>query len=113
MRQAVVTALGLAVGIGLVITVTALSSGVRDAQGKVLGALLGGGADITVAVPVPPATGGGPGGGYGGFTPRPNTQHTDRMTETTQGPMNVSAVAAIARLHDVNAAAGGLVLTET
>jgi hypothetical protein len=31
-RQAVVTAAGLAVGIGLVITVTALSSGVRSAR---------------------------------------------------------------------------------
>ncbi len=113
MRQAVVTAAGLALGIGLVITVTALSSGVRDAQGKVLGALFGVGTDITVTVPVPPATGGGPGGGYGGFTPEPYTQHTDKLTAQTQGPMNVSAVAAIARLHDVNAAAGGLVLTET
>jgi hypothetical protein len=30
---------GLAVGVALVITVTALSSGVRTAQGKVLGSL--------------------------------------------------------------------------
>ena len=39
MRQAVVIAAGLAVRVGLVITVTALSSGVRSAQGKVLGSL--------------------------------------------------------------------------
>jgi hypothetical protein len=43
MRQAVVTAAGLALGIGLVITVTALSSGVRTSQDRVLGALFGGG----------------------------------------------------------------------
>ena len=53
MRQAVVTALG----IGLVITVTALSSGVRAAQGKVLGALFGVGTDITVTTPTTPASG--------------------------------------------------------
>jgi putative ABC transport system permease protein len=111
-RQAVVTALGLALGIGLVITVTALSSGVRDAQGKVLGALFGVGTDITVTTPVPGPAAGGPGGGFGGFTPKPYTQHTDTLTSPTQGPLNVSAVAAIARLHDVSAAAGGLVLTE-
>ena len=112
MRQAVVTALGLALGIGLVITVTALSSGVRSAQGKVLGALFGVGTDITVTTPATPAATAGPGGGIGGFTPKPYAQHTDILTSPTQGTLNVSAVAAIARLHDVSAAAGGLVLTE-
>src|SRR5262249_13511552 len=33
------------------------------------------------------------------------------LTSPTQGTLNVSAVAAIARLHDVSAAAGGLGLT--
>jgi putative ABC transport system permease protein len=112
MRQAVVSALGLALGIGLVITVTAVSSGVRSAQGKVLGALFGVGTDITVTTPVTPAATAGPGGGIGGFTPKPYAQHTDSLTSPTQGTLNVSAVAAIARLHDVSAAAGGLVLTE-
>jgi putative ABC transport system permease protein len=111
MRQAVVTALGLALGIGLVITVTALSSGVRDAQGKVLGALFGVGTDITVTTPTQPASANSQ-GGYGGFTPKPGVQHQDILDSPTQGTLNVSAVAAIARLHDVSAAAGGLVLTE-
>jgi hypothetical protein len=39
MRQAVVIAAGLAVEVGLVITVTPVSSGVLSAQGKVLGSL--------------------------------------------------------------------------
>jgi hypothetical protein len=52
MRQAVVISAGLALGIGLVITVTALSSGVRTARGEVLGALFGVGTDITVTTPV-------------------------------------------------------------
>ena len=112
MPQAVMTAGGLALGIGLVITVTALSSGVRSAQGKVLGALFGVGTDITVTTPTTPAAAAGPGGGIGGFTPKPYAQHTDTLTSPTQGTLNVSAVAAIARLHDVSAAAGGLVLTE-
>ena len=112
MRQAVVTSAGLALGIGLVITVTALSSGVRSAQGKVLGALFGVGTDITVTTSATPAATAGPGGGIGGFTPKPYAQHTDTLTSPTQGRLNVSVVAAIARLHDVSAAAGGLVLTE-
>ena len=47
-RQASIIALGLALGIGLVITVTALSSGVKNAQGEVLHSLYGQGTDITV-----------------------------------------------------------------
>lgn len=109
MRQAVVTALGLALGIGLVITVTALSSGVRSAQGKVLGALFGVGTDITVTTPTTPAPGSG---GMAQITPEPYVQHSDTLSSPTQGPLNASAVAAIARLHDVSAAAGGLTLTE-
>ena len=46
MRQAVLIASGLAVGIGLVITVTALSAGVRNAQGTVLHSLYGVGTDV-------------------------------------------------------------------
>jgi putative ABC transport system permease protein len=108
MRQAVVTALGLALGIGLVITVIALSSGVSSAQGKVLGALFGVGTDITVTTPTAPA----PGGGIGQITPEPYAQHQDVLGSPTQGTMAASWVPAIARLRDVSAAAGGLVLTE-
>jgi putative ABC transport system permease protein len=109
MRQAVVIAAGLALGIGLVITVVALSSGVRSAQGKVLGALYGVGTDITVTTPVKPLSGSG---GFAQITPKPYVQHQDILGRPTQGPVTVSAVAAIARLRQVPAAAGGLVLTE-
>ena len=73
MRQAIFIALGLAIGIGLVITVMGASSGVKAAQAKVLRALYGIGTDVTVTTkPKPPsgrpATGGqnaaGPGGGH-------------------------------------------------
>jgi putative ABC transport system permease protein len=109
MRQAVVTALGLALGIGLVITVTALSSGVRSAQGKVLGALFGVGTDITVTTATAPASGSA---GMAQITPEPYVQHSDTLASTSQGTMGASAVASVARLRDVSAAAGGLVLTE-
>jgi putative ABC transport system permease protein len=107
MRQAAVTAAGLALGIGLVITVTALSSGVRSAQGKVLGSLFGVGTDITVTTATVPVS-----GGMAQITPEPYVQHPDILSSPTQGPLSASSVRAIARLRDVTAATGGLVLTE-
>lgn len=108
MRQAVLTAAGLAVGIALVVTVTAMSSGVRSAQGRVLGALFGVGTDITVTTATAPA---GP-SGFNQVTPEPYVQHSDVLGSPTQGTLNASAVTAIARLRDVSTAVGGLVLTE-
>jgi ABC-type lipoprotein release transport system permease subunit len=48
-RQALLTALGLAVGVALVVTVTAYADGVSEAQDKVLQSLYGVGTDITVS----------------------------------------------------------------
>ena len=47
-RQALLTALGLAVGVALVVAVTAYADGVGRAQGEVLQSLYGVGTDITV-----------------------------------------------------------------
>ena len=47
-RQAILTSLGLALGICLVVVVTAASSGVSDAQTQVLHSLYGVGTDISV-----------------------------------------------------------------
>jgi putative ABC transport system permease protein len=47
-RQAVLVALGLALGVGLVVTVAAASAGVRSAQSDVLSAMYGVGTDVTV-----------------------------------------------------------------
>ena len=47
-RQALLTALGLAVGVGLVVAVTAYASGVSKAQDQVLHSLYGVGTDISV-----------------------------------------------------------------
>jgi putative ABC transport system permease protein len=68
--RTVLTALGLAVGVGLVVTVSALSKGLDDAQTKVLRPLTGVGTDMSVTRPVRIRAGGnfrvGPGGGGGG-----------------------------------------------
>src|SRR5215472_15652294 len=53
LRQTVFIALGLAVGVGLVLTVTAASAGVKNAQAGVLKGLYGIGTDITVTGPAP------------------------------------------------------------
>ena len=46
------TALGLGVGVALVVTVNALSSGLADAQAKVLKPLTGVGTDLSVTRPI-------------------------------------------------------------
>ena len=47
-RQSVLIALGLALGIGLVITVISASEGVKNSQATVLRSLYGVGTDVTV-----------------------------------------------------------------
>ena len=60
------TALGLAVGVGLVVIVGALSKGLDDAQDEVLQPLTGVGTDLSVSRPiVVPDDNGSPGGGPG------------------------------------------------
>jgi putative ABC transport system permease protein len=56
------TALGLAVGVGLVVIVGALSRGLDDAQDEVLEPLTGVGTDLSVSRPIAVPDGGGPGG---------------------------------------------------
>src|SRR3989442_2304462 len=58
------TALGVAVGVGLVVTVNALSTGLDRAQAKVLKPLTGVGTDMTVSRPITisSASSSGPGG---------------------------------------------------
>jgi ABC-type antimicrobial peptide transport system permease subunit len=119
MRQAVFISLGLALGIGLVITVTAAASGVKNAQGTVLHALYGVGTDVTVTKT--PAAGSFTPGSFGfgfrtGTTKRP-AAGTKIDTSTlaaggTLGSISSSSVTTVADLHDVSAAAGGLTLND-
>jgi len=129
MRQAIFITLGLALGVGLVVTVAAASAGVKKAESGVLSALYGVGTDVTVAGP--PVMTGRFGqiklGGQMGFTFLQNgnleacsngkcTKVTPPVTLQAVAPSYTAFapadVAAVARLHDVSAAAGGLLLTE-
>jgi len=122
-RQAVFIALGLAVGVGLVVTVTAASRGVRSAQAGVLKGLYGVGTDITVTKPPPAFNPGssvgtrvsiGPGGAEvcnnGKCTN--GAQTIDTLTGDAGGALSDSTVTGIARLRGVTAATGGLSLTD-
>jgi ABC-type antimicrobial peptide transport system permease subunit len=119
-RQASIIALGLALGIGLVITVTALSAGVRNAQGTILHSLYGQDTDITVTKAPKLGSffaGGGARfrfGGSSGTRPKAGTKVTiDNLTSTGLGTLTSANVASAARLSNVAAAAGGLTLTDT
>jgi putative ABC transport system permease protein len=124
MHQAVVIALGLAVGVGLVITVSSASAGVNKAESGVLSALYGVGTNVTATGPAVPA------GRFGQTTIRsgPNgvgveacrigrcenaAGQTIQTLAPQYSPVTSAEVAAVARLHDVSAAADGLLLTDT
>src|SRR5215469_6140476 len=115
MRQASFIALGLAVGIGLVITVTAASSGLKNAQGTVLHSLYGVGTDITVTK-APSRGSGGPFGfrvrGQGRSSasrPKAGTKFSRSvLVAGSLGTIKSSSVTQIAHTKDVAAAAGAL-----
>jgi putative ABC transport system permease protein len=129
LRQSVFTALGLALGVGLVVTVAAASAGVKTAQAGVLGALYGVGTDVTVAGP--PVITGRFGqvkvGGTGSLTPNAHGAEACQNGKCREIPAGRSVqilgppysaftaadVAAVARLHGVSAAAGGLLLSDS
>jgi putative ABC transport system permease protein len=127
MRQAIFIALGLAVGVGLVITVTAASAGVKNAQAGVLKGLYGVGTDVTVTGKTPSHSGPPSSGKGTGIQISPSGAQIchngkchsvpagytfDTLTSGTYGPLSASAVAEVAKLHDVTRAAGGLTLTD-
>jgi putative ABC transport system permease protein len=60
-KQTAVVATGLAVAIALVMVVSSVSAGVRDAQASVLESVYGVGTDVTVTQAGEPGQGGGPG----------------------------------------------------
>ena len=122
------TALGLAVGVGLVVTVNALSTGLDDAQQKVLKPLTGLGTDMSVTRPLKLS-----GSGFGGLSQKerdqlrqengpvriglvnrgkPGTHFSDdNFIATGQLSFPQSEVAKIAELRGARDAAGGLTLT--
>ena len=124
-RQFVVIGLGLAVGIALVVTVNAASTGVKDAQARVLHSLFGIGTDISVTrAPAPP-----PAGNRGLRTPSSGAGAADKGGSILAfgakprplnllgvapdlGVLDASALQAVLRLPGVAAAAGGLNLSD-
>lgn len=105
-RQATLIAMGLAVGIGLVVVVTAAADGVKNAQGTVLHALYGIGTDLTVTTA--PGTPSGAAHGAGAFSPGQNAQVVDQLAGGNLGLLDESFVARVARVGGVAAATGNL-----
>jgi putative ABC transport system permease protein len=115
MRQALLIAFGLAVGVGLVITVTAASSGVSNAQGTVLHSLYGIGTDVTVTTAAARGSGGGSSFSVGGGLPAAGSKFSRDVLlsgSSGLGTLDSSSVGAIERLPHVSAAAGAAGLTD-
>jgi ABC-type antimicrobial peptide transport system permease subunit len=127
--RTLLTAIGLGVGVGLVVAVNALSAGLDDAQRKVLEPLTGVGTDMTVTRPLQRTADGGFGGqglsaeergqlrdeigpGRLGFKGKPGEKF--KATNFIAGPQlsfDAAEVARIARTDGVADAAGSLTLT--
>src|SRR5712691_10001319 len=127
------TALGLAIGVGLVVTVNALSTGLDRAQAKVLKPLTGVGTDMTVSRPINISSGSSSGpGGFANLSPKERTQlqkengstrfglrnlgkpgshfSSDQFVTAAQLSFAASEVTTIGNLAGVSSAAGGLTL---
>jgi ABC-type antimicrobial peptide transport system permease subunit len=129
--RTILTALGLAIGVGLVVTVSALSTGLDRAQSAVLEPLTGVGTDMSVSRPIEFSSADQPGGFQSlseeereqlrsenngarfGLTElgEPGTSFSrDTFASTSQLSFPASEVEAIRGLDGVSAAVGGLTL---
>ena len=120
-RQAIFIALGLALGIGLVITVTAASDGVKNSQATVLHTLYGVGTDLTVTKP--PAQGQSRSIGFsirqqikadraGGASVTGTKVNINNLINSQYGTLTAGQLTEIARQPHVTAAAAGLTLVD-
>jgi putative ABC transport system permease protein len=109
------------VGIGLVITVTAASNGVKNSQAGVLHALYGVGTDLTVTqAPTQGSAGQKTTFGFQqelkqvkqGQIAAGTKININNLVDGGYSPLSSSALAAVARQHDVTSAVGGLTLTD-
>jgi putative ABC transport system permease protein len=116
-KQSLVIALGLAIGIALVVTVSSAAAGVKSAQGQVLHSLYGVGTDMTVTR----SLGRGSIGpqrfrGFGSGPPQGGTRRIARdilRPQIGSGTLPASDVTKVKGLSGVAAASGALVLTDT
>src|ERR1700744_721916 len=116
MRQAMFIAAGLALGVGLVITVTAASDGVSATQGPVLKSLYGVGTDVTVTDSPTAGSGGGQSFSFAGRVGQSGSSSTstsvNRLVGGGLGTLKSSAVTTVSDQKDVSAAVGALVLND-
>jgi putative ABC transport system permease protein len=128
--RTILTALGLGIGVGLVVAVNALSSGLDRAQAEVLEPLTGVGTDMTVSRPIDFSA--SQGGGFPQLSDEERQQlqdenggarlglrglgepgdkfSTDNFVSTAQLSFAASAVDEISGIDGVSSAAGGLTL---
>jgi putative ABC transport system permease protein len=119
-RQTVIVAIGMALAIGLVIIVSAISAGVKNAQAQVLESIYGVGTDITVTQePEAPTDGaGGPvfefDAGAGSTTDGSTTLEQSMLSSGRfGGTFEASALDTVTGIDGVAAATGVLELTNT
>ena len=131
--RTILTALGLAVGVALVVMVNGLSTGLDNAQATVLKPLTGIGTDMSVSRPLKVTTNGkggfaalsksqqeqlrsevGPGGGVN-FASLKAGSKVDTDTFRASGNLTFSAtkLTSLSKISDVQAVAGSLTLTDT
>ncbi|GAB3164550.1 ABC transporter permease [Myceligenerans halotolerans] len=121
-KQTAVVAIGLAVAIALVMVVSSVSAGVRDAQTEVLESVYGVGTDVTVTQTAEPGEGGGFGPGRFDFDAEDGEATADGTREIAQERLTTSpgttafdagALDAVANLDDVSGVAATLELSST
>ncbi|MFD3922179.1 ABC transporter permease [Streptomyces sp. NPDC058595] len=112
-KAALVVASGLALGIALVIVVNSVSSGMREAQDKVLESLYGLGTDMTVTKAAPPASEGGRAGPRFKFDAQDGDEEQSNDIVMPQGfeTLASSTVGKVADQSGVATAVGGLSLS--
>ncbi|MEV1024382.1 ABC transporter permease [Streptomyces sp. NPDC050264] len=117
-KAALVVASGLALGIALVITVTSVSAGMKQAQGKVLESLYGLGTDMTVtkAAEAPSKSGSGDRPNFkfdakGDDSDDDSEQSTDRVMTAGGQTLKSSLVSDVADQRGVGSATGALQLS--
>ncbi|MFT4136716.1 ABC transporter permease [Microbacterium sp.] len=129
-KQTTIVAAGLAVAIALVIVVSALATGVRDAQAQTLESVYGVGTDLTVSGAAAEPGQGGPGGEGGGGQGGPQFEFDAQdgatgddgttslsrsrlMTDFARGTLEASTLDTVADIDGVAGAAGALSLVNT
>jgi len=115
-KAALVIAMGLALGIALVITVNSVTAGMNQAQDKVLKSLYGLGTDMTVtkAQSAPKAgSSQGPSFKFGATSSSSTSQSTDRVNTQGGQALASSLVTKVASQKGVSTAVGALTLNVT